>query len=315
MPDDRISVITWNLFHGQDGSRLGPTLGSILRRRTLDDGFAIHRNRKWVDEMGEVIRAQAPTFAALQEVSPQAVDRLARVTGMAPVRAIMRPLIGPLWLRGWLADRNPDLWRTHEGTANVVLAAPGWTPDPAGTWTLRHNPPFFAARHGHRLRIGLRERIHWILEPRRLVCGRFRRADGRTVSVVSIHCHNSLVWDVIGAEVARVLPQILERVDPAEPLVVAGDFNAAGRRHPAIAQMLDAGFDEATVDELVLDHVFSRNLTVLEPPRPLDTEVRSLTVPFGDATRSVLLSDHELVRAEFRLPAPSPASPPQPERT
>lgn len=300
--DERISVITWNLFHGQDGSRLGPTLGSTLRRRTLDNGFAIHRNRKWVDEMGEVIRAQAPTFAALQEVSPQAVDRLARVTGMTPVRSLMRPLVGPLRLRGWLADRNPDLWRTHEGTANVVLAAQGWTPMAADTWTLRHNPPLFAMRHGHRLRIGWCERIHWITEPRRLVCGRFRRDDGRTATVVSIHCHNSLVWDVIGAEVARVLPQILGRVAPDEPLIVAGDFNAAGRRHPAIAAMLDAGFAEASVDDLVLDHVFVRNLEVLKPPHTLPTATRSLTVAFGDRTRTVLLSDHEIVRAELRLP-------------
>jgi len=304
MPDgSAISVITWNLFHGQDGSRLGPTLGSTLRRRTLDDGFTIHRNRKWIDEMGAVIRDLAPTVAALQEVPPQAVQRLSRVTGMTPVSSLMRPLIGPLRLRGWLADRNPDLWRTHEGTANVVLAAPGWTPVPADTWTLRHNPPCFAAREGRRLRIGWRERIHWVLEPRRLVCGRFRRADGRTVTVVSLHCHNSLVWDVIAAEVARVLPQILARVHPDEPLIVAGDFNAAGRRHPAIERMLGAGFEEATVEELVLDHIFSRNLTVTAPPRALSTETRSLTVDHRGAPRTVLLSDHEIVRAEYRLPS------------
>lgn len=303
-----LHVISWNLFHGQDGGRLGPTIASTLRRRPITDGERLHLNRKWIDEMAAVIHARRPCFAALQEVPPQAVARLAEATGMRAVHAVMRPLLGPLGWRGRLADRNPDLWRTHEGTANVVLAAPEWVP--LGHWTLRHNPPLFAARHGHRLRIGLRERIHWILEPRRLVTGRFRHTSGAIVNVASLHCHNSLVWDVIAAEVARVVPQLLARVPHDEPLIVAGDFNAAGRRHPALTTMLDAGFDEDSLDDLVIDHIFQRGLRTVRAPHTLDSGLRELAVPFDDATRTVLLSDHDLVAATFSLPHPGAARAP-----
>lgn len=292
-------MITWNLFHGQDGAGLGPSWGSVLRRRPVASDTHVHLNRKWIDEMAGVIDTLAPTFAALQEVPPQAVDRIARATGMRAVRSVMRPLLGPLRLRGLLADRNPDLWRTHEGTSNVVLAAPGWRL--VESWTLRHNPPAVALRAGQRLRISLRERLHWLLEPRRLVAGRFERA-GETVTVISLHCHNSLVWDVIGEEVRRVLPEILARTPAGEPLIVAGDFNAAGRAHPALRAMLDAGLEEASIDELVLDHIFQRNLTTVMAPRPLATGLREQPYPWGEGTRTVLLSDHEIVEARFRLP-------------
>lgn len=258
-------------------------------------------NRKWVDEMADVIVGQSPTFVALQEVSPQAVDRLAARTGMQAVRGLMRPLIGPTRLRGWLADRNPDLWRTHEGTCNVVLAAPDWAL--TESWTIRHNPPLFAFRHGRRLRIGARERIHWILEPRRLVGARLTRAsDGAAVTVVSLHCHNSLVWDVIGAEMQRVMPKIIQRTRPDEPLIVAGDFNAAGAHHPALVAVVQAGLGESTLDQLFIDHIFQRGLLEIAAPTTLGPQVRTLAVAHGSQQRAVLLSDHDLVEATFRIP-------------
>ena len=294
-------VLTWNIFHGQDGARLRPGLGTIVGKRPVDDGTFIHLNRKWVDEMADVIVAQAPTFIALQEVSPQAVDRLAERTGMQAVRGLMRPLIGPTRLRGWLADHNPDLWRTHEGTSNVILASREWTI--ADAWTIRHNPPLFAFRQGRRLRINARERIHWILEPRRLVGARFtRNTDGAAVTVVSLHCHNSLVWDVIGAEMQRVMPRIIRRTPEHEPLIMAGDFNAAGAHHPALMAVMRAGLTESTLDQLFIDHIFQRGLQEIAAPTTLTPAVRTLAVEHGSAQRSVLLSDHDLVAATFRLP-------------
>ena len=295
-----ITVLTWNLFHGQDGARLGPTAGSIFRRTPVDDGERVHLNRKWIDEMADVIRDQAPTIAALQEVPPQAAARLAERTGMRMTRSVMRPLIGPLRLRGWLADGNPDLWRTHEGTSNVVLSHPDWTP--IGTWTIRHNPPLFVLREGRRLRPGCRERVHWLLEPRRMIGVRLRHRDGRTLTAVSLHCHNSLVWDVIATEVRRIIPLIERHLTPGEPVVVAGDLNSAGSRHPVLRAFLDAGFAEPTLDDLVLDHILSRNLEVVEPPAALGESVRLVHGTVDGARRAVLLSDHDPVRAIYRFP-------------
>lgn len=306
MGDDDIRVLSWNLFHGQDGARLGPTLASTLVGRGVDDGVLIHLNRKWIPEMAGLIASRAPTVAALQEVPPRAVATLERLTGMRAAAATMPPLVGSTRLRGSLASRNPDLWRTHEGTANVVLVAPPWEIVPGGAWTVRHNPPRVVATQARALRLPPREALHWLLEPRRLVAVRIRRPDGRTLTAVSLHCHNSLEWDLIAFEVRRVLPRILERIPPDDPLVIAGDFNATGAEHPALQAVVAAGLGEDTLPHLGLDHIFHRELQVVHPPRALPRSERELSVLWRGAERRVLLSDHDPVEAVFRLPPPTP---------
>ncbi len=306
---DDIRIMTWNLFHGQDGARLGPTLRSALLRSDLADETYVHVNSRWLREMAALISSRRPTVAALQEVPPLGVAVLAEATGMQAVHALMPPLIGTTRLRGRLAERNPDLWQTHEGTANVLLIAPEWQIVPGGVWTVRHNPPAFVVRHARALDLGPRETLHWLLEPRRLVAARLRHRSGRTLTVASMHCHNSLVWELIAREVRRVVPKILERVPPDEPVVVAGDLNAAGREHPAIMALDALGLTEQTVQELVLDHIFHRHLDVVAPPRALDTGTRELPVTRKGRARLVLLSDHDPVEATYRLAGCATAAP------
>lgn len=305
---DDIRVLTWNLFHGQDGARLGPTLRSTLLRRGIDDGTHVHLNTKWLPQMAAVIAGRKPTIAALQEVPPLGVAALAEATGMVSVRSVMPPLVGSTRLRGRLAQKNPDLWQTHEGTANAVLFDRAWEVVPGGVWTVRHNPPAFVARNARTLGLGRRETVHWLLEPRRLVAVRLRHASGQTLTVVSMHCHNSLVWDLIAREVRRVIPLVLERIPPDEAVIVAGDLNAAGRTHPAITTLQEFGLEEATIDDLVLDHIFHRNLEVVTPPTMLPTGLRDIEVPWKGTTRRVLLSDHDPVEAVYRVPASSGTS-------
>jgi hypothetical protein len=120
-----------------------------------------------------------------------------------------------------------------------------------------------------------------------------------------MHCHNSLVWELIAHEVRRVVPKVLERVPPDEPVLVAGDLNAAGRAHPAIVALQDLGLAEQTIDELVLDHIFHRHLEDVVPPRVLDTDVREVPITWKGKPRRVLLSDHDLVEAVYRFEAPT----------
>ena len=297
-----IRALTWNLFHGQDGAGLGPTLRSTLLGCGVDDGAFLHLNRKWIDEMADVIASRRPTVAALQEVPPLAVTRLAARTGMRVAHALMPPLVGSLRLRGQLAERNPDLWRTHEGTANAVLVGAPWDLVPGGVWTVRHNPPRFVIRTAHRLRLPGREALHWLLEPRRLVAVRIRHPTGATVTVASLHCHNSRVWDLIAHEVRRVIPRVLERVPADEPVLVAGDLNAAGIEHPAIRALVAAGLAEDTTADLVLDHIFHRGLRVASPPRALPREAREVAATHRGRGYKVLLSDHDPVEATYRIP-------------
>ena len=173
-PTPTVRVLTWNLFHGHDGARLGPTLGSTLAGRDLDNGTHLHINKKWLPEMGALIASRTPDVVALQEVPPLGVEILAAATGMTAFHSLMPPLVGTTVLRGRLAARNPDLWRTHEGTANVILVGPGWQAVPGGSWTVRHNPAGFVARRHRRLGLARGEALHWLLEPRRLVAVRLR---------------------------------------------------------------------------------------------------------------------------------------------
>lgn len=300
MPDP-VRVLSWNLFHGHDGARLGPTVASTLCRRPVDDGRHLHLNRTWIDAMGAVIAARSPTVAALQEVPPLAVPRLESATGMRAAQALMPPLVGTTRLRGQLAERNPDLWRTHEGTANVVLVAEPWTFHMDDVWTVRHNPPPFVARQIRSFGLRGREALHWLLEPRRLVAVRLRGPGGRRLTVVSLHCHDAIDPRVIAAEVRRVVPRVTARVPAGEPLILAGDLNARGEDHPAIAALQELGFAEDGIARQGIDHVFHRDLEVVTPPSALARNVREHRIAWRDGTRIVVLSDHEILEATYRL--------------
>jgi endonuclease/exonuclease/phosphatase family metal-dependent hydrolase len=302
-----IRVLAWNLFHGHDGARLGPTLASTVLRRPVDDGTHLHLNRTWIDAMGAVIATRSPTVAALQEVPPLAVAQLEAATGMRAAHALMPPLIGTTRLRGRWSRRNPDLWRTHEGTANVVLVAAPWTFDAGDVWTVRHNPPAFVARTIRTLGLRGREALHWLLEPRRLVAVRLRGLAGQRLTVVSLHCHDAEDPGQIAAEVRRAVPRVTARVPFGEPVIVAGDVNSRGADHPAIAALRDFGFAEDGIDRLGIDHVFHRDLDVVSPPAPLPRAVREHRVAWRGGTRIVVLSDHEILEASYRLRA-SPAA-------
>ncbi len=130
---------------------------------------------------------------------------------------------------------------------------------------------------------------------------RLRHPTGRTLTVASVHCHDSLVWEVIAEEVRRVLPRVLERVPPQEPVLVAGDLNAAGTAHPAIRELVSAGLAEATTGELGLDHIFHRGLEEVSAPAPLPRALRECRVAWRGRERLVLLSDHDPIEASYRF--------------
>ena len=114
--------VTWNLFHGRDGlPGLGATRRSTWRRIPEEDGVHMHVNRKLTGDMARLIASWEPDVVALQEVPTAAIDDIAAATGMSAVWTTTGPLIGPRRLRDRLAEHNPDLWRTHEGNANVIL--------------------------------------------------------------------------------------------------------------------------------------------------------------------------------------------------
>jgi endonuclease/exonuclease/phosphatase (EEP) superfamily protein YafD len=151
------------------------------------------------------------------------------------------------------------------------------------------------------LNLPVRERIHWLLEPRRLVGGRFRTPSGEELVLVSLHCHDAGDPAVIAFEVDRLLADLRERTDELDAILMAGDFNARGRDHPAVAAMLAAGFREDGLDGRGIDHIFHRGMTAVAGPTTVPDAIRHHRIETPAGARTVILSDHGILRARYRV--------------
>ncbi len=301
MAEEPIRVITWNLFHGRDGlPGLGATPRSTWRRIPEDDGVHMHVNRKLTDLMAGRLASWEPDLCALQEVPTAAIATIARITGMRPVWTTTGPLIGPRRLRDALSARNPDLWRSHEGNANVLLAGPRLGLVEGSRRSVRLNPIATILRSARRLGLEGGELLHYIPEPRRLVLVELTTPDGTRFTAGSTHCHNSRHPDVVGDEIARAA-DALRTAGGGRPVVLAGDLNAPPS-HPALADLAAAGWGGAAPEGgLGIDRILHRGMEVVEPARRLRPEEREVGVAWRGRTRRVRLSDHDPVVAVLRV--------------
>jgi endonuclease/exonuclease/phosphatase family metal-dependent hydrolase len=299
MPGAPLRVLTWNLFHGRDGlPGLGATWASTLLGRPVENGTHVHLNRKLTGLMGRAIARWAPDVCALQEVPTAGIRTLVATTGMRAVWTTTGPLIGPARLRDALAERNPDLWRTHEGNANVLLVGPGLeVEDPRSR---RLNPWPAVARAARDLRLGAGELARYLPEPRRIVLARVRAPGGAPLVVGCVHCHNARHPEVVGREIA-LAAQIVREAAGDGPAVLAGDLNARPD-HAAIAALSGEGWHGATLDAgHGIDRILSRGVEVVDAPRRLPASEREVTVAWDGLTRRLRLSDHDPVVATVAL--------------
>lgn len=298
-----LRVLTWNLFHGRDGlPGLGATRASTLCRAPVDDGEHVHLNRKLTGLMADRIRAWAPDVCALQEVPTAGVRELVARTGMRAVGTTTGPLIGPPALRDALAARNPDLWRSHEGNANLLLLGPALAT--AGrVRTVRLNPPREIARAALDLGLGAGELARYLPEPRRAVMALARADGGAEVALACLHCHNARHPELIAREVDRAARALEELADGA-PMLLAGDLNA-GPSHPALALLAGDGWSGAPAPPGIgIDRVLARGegVELAEPERALPASEREVVVRLpGGRLRRVRLSDHDPVVAVVRV--------------
>lgn len=295
-----IRVVTWNLFHGRDGlPGLGPTRASTWLRRPVDDGRHLHLNVKLTPLMADRIRAWAPDVCALQEVPTAAVSEIVARTGMAAVGTTTGPLIGPRRLRDALAARNPDLWRTHEGNANLLLVGPALTLVPGSERAVRLNPARDILRAALRLGLEAGELARYLPEPRRAVMALARTADGARVALACLHCHNARRPELIAMELGRAT-RALEARAGGSPSILAGDLNASPS-HPALAALAAAGWSGSPPPPGIgIDRILARGLEVVEPERRLPPSAREVLVRYRGRERRVRLSDHDPVAATFR---------------
>jgi endonuclease/exonuclease/phosphatase family metal-dependent hydrolase len=303
-----IRVLTWNLFHGRDGlPGLGPDLGSVLCGRPVDDGVHMHLNRKLTHLMAARIAAWAPDLCALQEVPTAAVRPIAARTGMRPLWTTTGPLIGPTRLRDALAERNPDLWRSHEGNANVLLVGPRLAVVPGSETAVRLNPLGAILRAARAGALSAGELVHYLPEPRKAVMALVETPAGQRLAVSCAHCHGARHPAIGSAEIARAARAVRE-LGGDGPAVLAGDLNARPG-HPGLAALAREGWSGARPSPAIgIDRILARGIEVLEPERAVPAAEREVQATWRGRRRRVRLSDHDPVTATLRASG-SPAGP------
>lgn len=247
-------VLSWNLFHGRDDP------ADLDYRRSLQSEFAtLLAGFEW-------------DVALLQEAPPRWFRPLTSATGsQGRLVKTSRNQLG--FLRGWVADRFPDLIKSGEGGSNQILVRPPWTVSEQRNLTLARWPE--------------RRRMMWV---------RLRGPDGARLCVANLHAsaHNP----------ARSAQELERAADVAvawsgeDPLLVGGDLNTRPREQPWIFERLEhQGFSAPTASDAI-DHLLARGMRVIETPRRLPAKRREVAAPGADRVR---LSDHAVVVATFEV--------------
>ncbi|HEX6711778.1 MAG TPA: endonuclease/exonuclease/phosphatase family protein [Thermoleophilaceae bacterium] len=247
-------ALSWNLFHGRD------LPVDVDYKRSLHAEFAALLARFDWD------------VALLQEAPPRFFRELAFTSG-AHGRLVKTSRNQLGFLRGWIADRVPDLIKSGEGGSNQILVRPPWTIGEQRHLTLA-----------------------WLPERRRMLWVRLREPGGATVCVANLHAsaHNS-------ARSARELERAAEAAlawSGDDPLLFGGDLNTRPKEQPWIFEWLaERGFSAPTAPHAI-DHLLARGMRVAEPPRQLPAERREVAAPGAGRVR---LSDHAVVVASFEV--------------
>jgi endonuclease/exonuclease/phosphatase family metal-dependent hydrolase len=249
-----VRALTWNLFHGRD------LPVELDYKRSLRAEFAALLSRFDWD------------IALLQEAPPRWFQELAFKSGAnGRMLKTSRNQLGGL--RGWIADRNPDLIKSAEGGSNQILIRPSWRILEERHLTLAHLPE--------------RRRLQWL---------RLQHSSGAALCVANLHASAHKPARA-AQEVERAAHAALDWSGD-RPLVFGGDFNVRPAEQPWLFDHLAAhGFSPPTGPKLI-DHLLAHGARVLDPPRQLPAERREVTA--GGAAR-VRLSDHAVVVGAFDM--------------
>jgi len=211
--------------------------------------------------------------ALLQEVPPRWLADFERATGAVGLRALTsRNSLG--WLRGAIAEWNPDLIRSNEGGSNVILVRRPARPIAIEVVELATRP-----------------------ERRVSLLTRLALPGGRSLVVACLH----LSVPATGQGTAETLAAagIASAWADGGPFVVGGDLNLRPAQHQEAFDELRARFGlTAATGPRSLDHLLVAGLETVESPERLAPAEREVAGPGGLAIR---LSDHAPVMGAFRL--------------
>jgi endonuclease/exonuclease/phosphatase family metal-dependent hydrolase len=192
-------VRTWNVFHGNADPP---------------------ERRAFLEEMVRLATADHPDAVCLQEVPVWALPRLEGWSGMRAFGAVAaRPLLGSAELGRVITELNHGLFRSAlTGQANAILLQRDLRPLDTGSIVL--NPPAFRRRIVRELGLDLGLRLRWAKERR--VCHAVRT---EALTVANLHGSSVPDWRVPDAELLRAATFADSFAEPADALVLAGDFN------------------------------------------------------------------------------------------
>ncbi|HEY7397406.1 MAG TPA: endonuclease/exonuclease/phosphatase family protein [Gaiellaceae bacterium] len=255
-------VRCWNLYHG---NTVPPSRHAYL------------------DAMVRLASADEPDVLCLQEVPAWALGRFAVADRAAP--PTLGPLPIPATVGRLLTAPNHGLFRSlFAGQGNAIRVGPRLRV--AGHEVETLNPRAFRSAQSAELGLDLVMRFAWAKERRVVQLARLVHDDGRTFLVANTHCTSSRDSRIPAVELRRAVELVVERAEPGEAVVLAGDFNVVGDNAELRRLVDDYGFSPPGPG---IDHVLVRGAAA-SPLRVWDTGRRALN--------GALLSDHAPVELD-----------------
>ena len=211
-------VRTWNVFHGN----VSPP-----------------ERHGFLEQMVRLATEDRPDVLCLQELPVWSLKRLAQWSGMQVFGTIAaRPLLRSVTLGRLTTAINQGLFRSAlTGQANAILLQPELRAIAEDSIVL--NPLEFRRRIARELQLSRRMRAKWAKERR--VCQAVR-TEGLTVA--NLHATGLPGWLVADSELLRAAVFADSFAEPADVLVLAGDFNIIRERSTTFQQLAQWGFSK-----------------------------------------------------------------------
>jgi Endonuclease/Exonuclease/phosphatase family len=327
----RLTVLSWNLFHGRDfppDPALFTRRSRLLRRTERGETHA-QVNRDLLPEFAALLAGAEWDIALLQECPPRwAAPLAAELGGAESHRALTsRNSLGPL--RAFLARRNPDLLASAEGGSNLTLVrktplrcglSPNNREKPQRSGVLggivgRRELAIHSGRPERRAMAFTRIALAPVTPTPTLrsavgypqITGKSHSGAGE-LCVANLHATNDRP-EMAAEDVLLAARTAVEWAGEA-PLIFGGDLNLRPAENPEVFAELRDRFGLGTPptgpDEI--DHLLARGLKVVSSPAPWPPERREVGLdsfaperPAGDAGLAVRLSDHAPIEASFAL--------------
>jgi endonuclease/exonuclease/phosphatase family metal-dependent hydrolase len=204
-------VRTWNVFHGMTKPP---------------------ERRGFLEEAVRLATADNPAVLCLQELPVWSLSRLEGWSGMRAFGAVARrPLLWSAELGRLITKLNQGFFRSAlTGQANAILMQREL--GPLGTDSIVLNPRDFRHRVARELDLDPAVRRRWAKERR--VCHAVRTG---AITVANLHGSAAHDWRVADAELMRAAVFADSFAEPADVLVLGGDFNVIRERSKTLEEL------------------------------------------------------------------------------